>query len=101
MKELLLNIITKNIKYTKTFIEKARNNIKFEDSKNEVIKAMYDPILEKKIIEKNMLLLELSNIRLETDKLNGQIKLIKEENELYNKKVMTINSFEKFIVDNR
>ena len=101
MKALLLNSIAKIKNYTKYFIAKTKNNIKFEGNKNDVIKVMFTPILENKKKQQNMLLIELNNIKEETKKLNSKINIIKEENVFYNKKINELNSFQDFLWSNR
>jgi hypothetical protein len=101
VKALLLNSITKIMNYTKYFITKTTNNIKFEGNKNGVIKVMYSPILENKRKEQNMLLIELNSIKEETGKLNRQINIIKEENAIYNKRINALNSFQDFLWSSR
>ena len=91
MKDLLINIITKIMNYTKAFIGKIINNIKFVERKNVIIKEMYISILEKRIKEKDKLLGELRNIKHQGDNLNKEINSIKEENALYKKKINTLN----------
>ena len=101
MKELLINIITKIINYTKVFINEIINKIKFASNKNVIIKVMYNSILEKKIEERNKLLLEISNIKKQAYKQNSEINIVKEENTLYNKKMNALNSFQMFLLDNQ
>jgi len=101
MKDLLINIITKINDYTKVFIGKIINTIKFQERKNVIIKEMYITMLEKRIKEKNRLLLELKNIKQQGNKINKKINRIKEENVLYNKKVNALNSFQLFLLDNQ
>ena len=64
MKELLINIITKFINYIKKIMKNTKNNMKFEESKNEIIKIMYNPIIEKNEKEIDKLLAELKGIKL-------------------------------------
>lgn len=101
MKELFINIITKIIDYTKIFIAKIVNNIKFECNKNLIIKVMYSPILEKKKKERNNLLSEFNNVKQQREKLNREINMIKEENRLYNKKIDSLNSFQQFLLNSQ
>ena len=95
MKELLLNIITEIMNSTKTFIVKSKNNIKFENYKNGIIKVMYSPIIEKKENEANILLLQSEKLKKETDNLDVQIDIIKKENALYRQKINALIDFQK------
>ena len=100
MKVSLINSISKIANYTKDFITKLKNDIKFENNKNGVIKVMYASMLASKRKEKNMLVSELNNIKEETAKINKQIKDTKEENLTYNKKINALNSFQDFLLNN-
>lgn len=100
MKALFINSITKIVNYTKYFILKTKNNIKFEGNKNGVIKVMYSSMIENKEKERNVLIIELNNIKAETSELSNQINIIKEENALYNKKINALNSFQDFLMSN-
>jgi len=100
MKELLINIITKFINYIKKIMKNTKNNMKFEESKNEIIKIMYNPIIEKNEKEIDKLLAELKGIKEQVYIVNKKNNMIKQENMAYNKKIKALNCFQQFLLDN-
>lgn len=100
MKKLLPDIITKFMDFIKTFIVNESNEIKFQSTKNRVIKVMYNPILEKKENQKDSLLIELNKINQECLSLSSQISEIKKENAFYTKKLEALNTFHDFLLNN-
>jgi hypothetical protein len=100
MKELLFDIITKIIYKGKVLSKKIKEGIDLEGRKSGVINVMYNPIFEKKIRERDVLLSELKGIEEEIKKLDSKINEASEEKALYETRINAISSFRKFLLDN-
>lgn len=101
LKKSLIISITKFIDYIKAFVLETEKDIKFETNKTEIIKVMYNPLIEEKLIEKSRLLEELRKIRTERKLLNQQISNIMGETDSYNKKITALTAFQHFLLDNK
>lgn len=103
MKKLLiriLNILIKIFNFSKSFIIRVLNNVNFFSKKSTAINAMYNPIFKKKSMQIYELSLELDSIKNKLKSLDNKITMLESENEIYNKKINSLTSFQIFILDN-
>ncbi|WP_139904712.1 hypothetical protein [Clostridium thermarum] len=99
MKESLLNSISNIIDYIKAFAAKTESEIKFEGNKREIIRVMYNPLIEEKQREKEMLQAKVTGIRRERNMINSQIRDIISKNEFYDKRIEALTKFQYLLLE--
>jgi len=101
MKDSFKNSISKIVDNTKALIDRTEKNIKFESNKSNIIKALYRPLIDKKLEEKNSLSQELKKLKEEHNRVKNQIRKIEEEMTLYNKKINALIKFQHFALEKK
>ncbi len=101
LKEWILNIIADIKIHTNAFVKSERENIVFENKKQKLLRAMYDPMYKKKQEEIKILLEEEKALKKEKQLVFNKIKRLKDEKLKYEKKIEIFESFHQFLINNR
>lgn len=89
----LINLFCNLIKNFNSFFKSVYENISFSHSKKLTINKMYEPLLKDKHMQIRKLNSTLSNIKLQTQKLEHEIKLIHMKNEVLKKDLEILQNF--------
>ena len=101
LKDSLINSITKITDYIKAFIAETETDLKFEGKKSELLKVMYNSLLEQKISERDELTAVLNMIKKEQRNLSEHISKLTGENKSMEKKIKALSTFQDFLLSNR
>lgn len=89
----LINLLYNLMKNFNYFFKSVYENISFSHSKKLTINKMYEPLLKDKQMQIRKLNFTLSNIKIQTQKLEHEIKLIHMKNEALKRDVEILQNF--------